>query len=121
MITVILLINSQNINGKIILVPRECNSTSLSERSVYGAIARQECSVTLPSRCSCRIILGVFRQKEYQQFRLKKPGGAGVKFFQAIKDVNQGCSVTLPARCRHTGGDDGCDLYNSEKYGKIAD
>ena len=38
---VILLINSQNINGKIILVPRECNSTSLSERSVYGAIARQ--------------------------------------------------------------------------------
>ena len=40
---VILLINSQNINGKIILVPRECNSTSLSERSVYGAIARQGC------------------------------------------------------------------------------
>ena len=26
----------------------------------------------------------------------KKPGGAGVKLFQAIKDVNQGCSVTLP-------------------------
>ena len=25
-----------------------------------------------------------------------KPGGAGVKFFQAIKDVNQGCSVTPP-------------------------
>ncbi len=31
-------------------------------------------------------------QKGYQQFRLKKPGGAGVKLFQAIKDVNQGCS-----------------------------
>ena len=27
----------------------------------------------------------------------KKPGGAGVKLFQAIKAVNQGCS----ARCRH--------------------
>ena len=27
-------------------------------------------------------------QKGYQQFRLKKPGGAGVKLFQAIKDVN---------------------------------
>ena len=27
------------------------------------------------------------------QYRLKKPGGAGVKLFQAIKDVNQGCSV----------------------------
>ena len=26
----------------------------------------------------------------------KKPGGAGVKLFQAIKAVNQGCSVTLP-------------------------
>ena len=48
---VILLINSQNINGKIILVPRECNSTSLSERSVYGAIARRDTGgtpVTLP-------------------------------------------------------------------------
>ncbi len=99
MITLILLINSKNSNGKKILVPRECNSTSLSERSVYGAIARQGCSVTLPARRhdgSCKIILGVFRQKEYQQFRLKKPGGAGVKLFQA-------------------------DLYNSEKYGKIAD
>ena len=31
----------------------------------------------------------------------KKPGGAGVKLFQAIKAVNQGCSVTLPSRCRH--------------------
>ena len=93
----ILLINLQNSNGNNKLVPRECNSSSLSERSVYGAIARQWCSVTLPSRCSCKIILGVFRQKEYQQFRLKKPGGAGVKLFQAIKAVNQGCSVTLPA------------------------
>ena len=29
----------------------------------------------------------------------KKPGGAGVKLFQAIKDVNQGCSTprALPA------------------------
>ena len=41
------------------------------------------------SRCSCKIILGVFRQKEYQQFRLKKPGGAGVKLFQAILAVNR--------------------------------
>ena len=49
----------------------------------------QGCSVTLPSRCSCKIILGVFRQKEYQQFRLKKPGGAGVKLFQAILAVNR--------------------------------
>ena len=38
---------------------------------------------------SCKIILGVFRQKEYQQFRLKKPGGAGVKLFQAILAVNR--------------------------------
>ena len=38
-------------------------------------------------------------QKEYQQFRLKKPGGAGVKLFQAIIDVNRdpgGTPVTLP-------------------------
>ena len=34
---------------------------------------------------SCKIILGV----EYQQFRLKKPGGAGVKLFQAILAVNR--------------------------------
>ena len=51
----------------------------------------------------CKIILEVFGQKGYQQFRLKKPGGAGVKLFQAIKAVNQGCSVTLPSRCWHAG------------------
>ena len=38
-------------------------------------------------------------QKEYQQFRLKKPGGAGVKLFQAILAVNRdpgGTPVALP-------------------------
>ena len=29
---------------------------------------------------------------------MKKPGGAGKKLYQVIKDVNQGCSVTLPSR-----------------------
>ena len=46
----------------------------------------------------CKIILGVFGQKGYQQFRLKKPEGAGEKLFQATKGVNQGCSVMLPRR-----------------------
>ena len=43
----------------------------------------------------CVMLLTQVKQKWYQQFMLNKPGGAGVKFFQAIKDVNQGCSVTL--------------------------
>ena len=36
------------------------------------------------SRCrlgSCKIILEIFRQKECQQFRLNKPGSAGVELF----------------------------------------
>ena len=45
---------------------------------------------TLPLLCHCSVLKG------YQQFRLKKPGGAGKKLYQAIKDVNQGCSVSLP-------------------------
>ena len=69
---------------------------------------------------SCKIILEIFRQKEYQQFRLKKPGGAGVKLFQAIKAVNQGCSVTLPSRCRHAAGTpDGCTEVNFQKNYKL--
>ena len=52
------LINLQNSNGNNKLVPRECNSTFLSERSVYGAIARHGCSVTLPiARHGCSVTL----------------------------------------------------------------
>ena len=66
---------------------------------------RQGCSVTLPiarhdfgSARWCKKILEVFRQKEYQQFRLKKPGGAGVKLFQAILAVNRDPGGT-PVTC----------------------
>ena len=58
------------------------------------------CHSPTSQRSSLRY-LTLVKQKWFQQFRLKKPGGAGVKLFQAIKDVNQGCSVTLPSRCRH--------------------
>ena len=40
------------------------------------------------SRCrlgSCKIILGVFRQKEYQQFRFKKAGRCRSKTFSGYK------------------------------------
>ena len=50
---------------------------------------------------NCRNVNALLKKKLYQQFRLKKPGGAVKKLYQAIKDVNHGCSVTLPSRCRH--------------------
>ncbi len=51
---------------------------------------------------NCRNVNALLKKKLYQQFRLKKPGGAGVKLFQAILVVNRdpgGTPVTL------TGGE----------------
>ena len=48
---------------------------------------------------NCRNVNALLKKKLYQQFRLKKPGGAGVKLFQAILVVNRdpgGTPVTLP-------------------------
>ena len=48
---------------------------------------------------NCRNVNALLKKKLYQQFRLKKPGGAGVKLFQAILVVNRdpgGTPVALP-------------------------
>ena len=52
---------------------------------------------------SCKIILVVFMQKEYQQFRLKKAGRCRSKTFSDYQSresrVQRHAAVTLPSRC----------------------